>query len=176
MGGSGSGRARKPTALKNLHGNPGKRKNNKREPKPSPGVPEMPNLLKGEAAAEWKRIVPVLEKMGVLTIADGKALAAYCSVYAQWIKAEAAIQKFGIVTVQFIDRAAGVVTLKKNPAVQIKSESLKLMKSFLTEFGLTPASRAKVAVTEGRDLVPDVKSQDALEDFLSREPASEVTQ
>ena len=136
----------------------------------------MPRLLKGEARAEWNRIVPILEKMGVLTVADGKALAAYCAVYAQWLKAAAAIDKFGIVTVQFVDRAAGLVTLKKNPAVQIQSDSLKLMKSFLVEFGLTPASRAKVAVTEGRDLVPDVKSQDALEDFLGRDPASEIPQ
>lgn len=176
MGGKGSGgHNRKPTAVKRRQGNPGKRQLNRREPKPAPGVPEMPKHLSAAARAKWRELVPILDKMGVLTTADGDALAAYCSVYAQWIQAEAAIARYGILSVE-LNRETGVGRIKESAAVRIKEKSLKLMKAFENEFGLTPASRSKLTATEGRDLEPDVKSQDALEDFLSRKPASRVAQ
>jgi P27 family predicted phage terminase small subunit len=151
MGGKGSGGSnRKPTALKKLLNNPGKRKLNEREPKPAKGIPEMPRFLNPEARAEWKRIVPILHKMGVLTVADGKALAAYCSCYSQLSKSEAAIEKFGLICVT-LDQVTGVAELKANPAVRIKSDALRQMKSFLIEFGLTPASRSKLQINANDD-------------------------
>ena len=171
MGGKGSGgHNRKPSALKKIQGNPGKRRSNRREPKPPAGVPEMPADLKGAARVEWIRIAPILDKMGVLTRADGSALAAYCKLHALHLRAEAAIAKYGIVFAK-VDEV-GVSTLKKNPAVSIFESTSRLIRSFLQEFGLTPASRSKVAASEGRDLEPDVKAQDQLQDFLDRKPAS----
>jgi P27 family predicted phage terminase small subunit len=160
MGGKGSGGSnRKPTALKKFLGNPGKRKLNEKEPKAPKGVPEMPRFLNGEARAEWRRIVPVLCKMGVLTVADGKALAAYCSCYSQLAKAEAAIEKFGLICAT-LDQVTGVAELKVNPAVRIKSDALRQMKSFLIEFGLTPASRSKLKINANDD------EPDALDDLF----------
>jgi P27 family predicted phage terminase small subunit len=171
MGGRGSGgHNRKPSKLKAVQGNAGKRKSNRREPKPARGVPEMPQQLKGEARLEWIRIAPILEKMEVLTRADGAALAAYCKLHALNRKAEAAIAKYGIVYAK-VDEA-GVSVLKKNPAVSIFESTSRLIRSFLQEFGLTPAARSKVAAIEGRDLEPDVKAQDQLQDFLDRKPVS----
>lgn len=175
MGGRGSGgQNRKPSKLKAVQGNPGKRKQNRREPRPRPGVPEKPRCLAKEAQAEWHRIIPILEKMGVLTTADGAALAAYCKLHALNLRAEAAIDKFGIVYAKVDD--VGVSVLKKNPAVAIFESTARLIRSFLQEFGLTPASRSKVAASEGRDLEPDVKAQDQLQDFLDRKPASQRAQ
>jgi P27 family predicted phage terminase small subunit len=146
MGGKGSGGSnRKPTALKKFLGNPGKRKLNEKEPAAPKGVPEIPKFLSGEGRAEWRRIVPILCNMGVLTVADGKALGAYCSAYAQLCKAEAAIEKFGLICAT-LDQETGVAELKVNPAVRIKSDALRQMKSFLVEFGLTPASRSKLKI------------------------------
>jgi P27 family predicted phage terminase small subunit len=171
MGGKGSGgHNRKPTRLKKLQGNPGKRNTNRREPRPRPGAPQKPASLAKEAHAEWDRISPILEKMGVLTTADGAALEAYCKLHALNLKAEAAIEKYGIVLAK-VDEV-GVSVLKKNPAVSIFESTSRLIRSFLQEFGLTPASRSKVAASEGRDLEPDVKAQDQLQDFLDRKPAS----
>jgi len=171
MGGKGSGgHNRKPSKLKAIQGNPGKRKTNKREPRPAPGTPQMPLGLAAEATAEFRRIAPILEKMGVLTKADGPALIAYCKLHALNVKAEAAIKKYGIVFAK-VDEV-GVSVLKKNPAVSIFESTSRLIRSFLQEFGLTPASRSKVAASEGRDLEPDVKAQDQLQDFLDRKPAS----
>src|SRR5579871_538079 len=147
MGGKGSGgHNRKPSKLKAIEGNPGKRKSNRREPRPRPGLPERP-CLEGEALAEWNRITPILEKMAVLTTADGAALAAYCKLHALKLKAESAVEKYGIVFAK-VDEA-GVSVLRKNPAVAIVESTSRLIRSFLQEFGLTPASRPKVAASEG---------------------------
>ena len=142
MGGQGSGRPRKPTALKKPQGNPGKRRLNKHEPKLPLGIPEMPDGLSAIAQAEWKAIVPLLTNMGVLTPADGKALAAYCSCYALWMRAEQEIAQYGITEFG-----------KVNPAVRVRSDALRQMKSFLIEFGLTPASRSKLSLSNARDNV-----------------------
>lgn len=46
----------KPTAIKELEGNLGKRKLNKKEPKPDKGMPVCPDWLLPEVKAEWKRL------------------------------------------------------------------------------------------------------------------------
>ena len=64
------GRKPKPTALKLLEGNPGKRPLNGREPVPPRAALKCPAWLLPEAKKEWKRLAPALEAMGVLTMAD----------------------------------------------------------------------------------------------------------
>ena len=68
------GRKPKPTVLKLLDGNPGKRPLNDREPTAPQGIPEPPNWLDDEARAEWFRTVKVLADMGVMSLADDTAL------------------------------------------------------------------------------------------------------
>ena len=50
------GRKPKPTAIKILEGNPGKRQLNKYEPSPDKLAPECPDWLSEEAKAEWFRL------------------------------------------------------------------------------------------------------------------------
>ena len=50
------GRKPKPTAIKVLEGNPGKRPLNKFEPAPEKKAPPCPEWLNGEAKAEWERL------------------------------------------------------------------------------------------------------------------------
>ena len=142
------GRRPKPTALRKLLGNPGKRPFNEREPQPMPGEPEMPKLSR-EAVAEWRRIVPLLLRIGVLTIVDGKALAGYCHAYARWVQAERDVRRYGVTIREPVlhngEVLKGIFRVKRNPAVSVPSDSLKPMKSFLVEFGLTPASRPRLA-------------------------------
>jgi len=65
----------KPTAIKILEGNPGKRPLNLNEPKPLQIAPECPDWLLDEAKKEWKRLAPELERLGLLTILDMAAFA-----------------------------------------------------------------------------------------------------
>ena len=51
-----AGRKPKPTALKKLEGNPGKRKLNTKEPMPGKGMPDCPKWLFPEAKKEWERV------------------------------------------------------------------------------------------------------------------------
>lgn len=55
-----AGRKPKPTAVKKLEGNPGKRKLNTKEPVPAKGMPTCPNWLLPEAKSEWKRLAELM--------------------------------------------------------------------------------------------------------------------
>lgn len=70
------GRKPKPTAIKELEGNPGKRPLNKNEPKPDKKAPRCPAWLEEEAKKEWKRTGTMLEQLGLLTEMDMAAFAA----------------------------------------------------------------------------------------------------
>jgi P27 family predicted phage terminase small subunit len=135
------GRKPKPTALRKAQGNPGHRPLNHNEPKPT-GVPQCPTHLGKVAKAEWRRIAPELIALGLLTKVDRAALAAYCSAWAQWVEAETSVQKFGAVFRLKNDPDKPV----KNPNVTIANAALDQMRKFLTEFGMTPASRSRIQV------------------------------
>ena len=82
------GRKPKPTALKLLEGNPGKRPLNVDEPKPKKQAPSCPSWLEPEAKKEWKRMAKTLESIGILTEIDKAAFSGYCQAYARWREAE----------------------------------------------------------------------------------------
>jgi len=72
------GRRAKPTQLKIVTGNPGKRPLNADEPRPDANIPECPpELLAHRLAGE-------LAALRLLTNLDRAALAAYCGAYALW--------------------------------------------------------------------------------------------
>ena len=160
----GSGRRPLPTAIRKLRGNPSDKPLNDAEPKPSPGRPERPRDLHGLARKEWDSTVPELEAMGVLARVDAKALAAYCREYANWIRAEKDCQKRGLILEEPIVTRDGVqigVRVKRNPAVQVANDALRLMKAFMIEFGMTPAARSRIRIEKP-------KQEDQLETFLKR--------
>ena len=72
---AGRGRPPKPTAIKELEGNPGKRPLNKNEPKPKAKAPKCPPWLESDAKKEWRRLSKELEAMGLLTQVDMAAFA-----------------------------------------------------------------------------------------------------
>lgn len=140
------GRKPKPTQMRRLEGNPGKRALNNREPKPPPGVPECPDFLDDEARAEWFRTASVLQEMGLLTRADRSALAAYCTVYSRWVHAEEQVKKFGSI-VKSPDKGFPM----KSPYLTIADQSLEAMRRLMVEFGLTPSSRSRIRILEDSD-------------------------
>ena len=64
------GRKPKPTRLKVITGNPGKRPLNLDEPMPEPIVPDFPPELSPAAQIEWHRLAGELGKLRVLTNLD----------------------------------------------------------------------------------------------------------
>jgi len=149
------GRKPKPTAMRILQGNPGKRALNDREPVPPRGMPECPEYLDPVAQAEWARTADILHEMGLLSLADRTALAAYCTAYSRWIHAEDQVRKFGAI-VKSPEKGFPM----KSPYLTIAEQSLETMRKFMVEFGLTPSSRSRIRVPEGGG------AQDELELFL----------
>ena len=147
------GRKPKPTALKVLEGNPGCRKLNENEPKPLPIIPDCPEWLTGNAKDVWGKLAPILERMGLLTEADEIALAAICSLYARYKDLERIIDEKGYTEK---NTRSG---LKAIPEFAMSRDCLKLLKSFMTEFGLTPSSRTRISIEESTQ-------DDPLEEFF----------
>jgi P27 family predicted phage terminase small subunit len=140
------GRKPEPTKLKIIKGNPGKRKLNRDEPQVS-GVPECPKGLNKAARAEWDRVVPELARIGVLGRIDSSGIAAYCQAYSRWLQAEKEIDTHGITfQTHYTDNEGNVLPgdIKKNPAVTVANDAMKLMRAFASEYGLTPASRGRI--------------------------------
>ncbi len=138
------GRKPKPTAMKKLEGNPGKRALNKKEPQPEAKIPECPRHLSGTARSEWLRIVKILYRLRVISELDRAALAAYCTAYADYVKASKELKKQGEVI------RSGEGNSYQNPWMAIKKRSMDQMVKFGSEFGLTPSSRVRLRV-EGAD-------------------------
>lgn len=149
-----SGRRPLPTALKILRGNPGNRKLNRAEPKPDTRIPVCPRHLKGEARSEWRRTSRELHRLGLLTTIDRAALAAYCQVWARWVKAECEVERIGEVV-----KAPETGYPIQNPFLSVANAALKQMRAYLVEFGMTPSSRSRLTVA------PEA-GQDPAETFL----------
>jgi P27 family predicted phage terminase small subunit len=137
------GRKPKPTAVKELEGNPGKRPLNIFEPHPEKKAPKCPAWLDAEAKKEWKRVAKQLEELGTLTEVDMAAFAGYCEAYARWKEAEEFITKHGTI----VKTPSGY--WQQVPQVSIAQTYLKIMVKFCEQFGLTPSSRSRIVAEKG---------------------------
>lgn len=137
-----AGRPRKPTRLKVLQGTDRPDRVNASEPQPPTEMPDCPDWLDATAREEWAKMAPRLVEMGLLSALDGAALAAYCQAYADHQHAAKRLQKFGRV----YQTSTG--NYRPRPEVAMQRDAATRMKAFLVEFGLTPASRARVVASE----------------------------
>lgn len=135
------GRRPRPTHLKALEGNPGKRPLNLAEPKTPPGRPIAPPDLSDDAKKEWQYIVPKLDEMGVLHKADRRNLVIYCELVATFNEATNWVKDKGVIV---SGRNKGEAV--KNPAVQIQRDAARLISTYSRMFGLDPADRASLEV------------------------------
>lgn len=148
------GRNPKPTALKVLHGNPGKRKLPADEPKPPVvlDVPAAPEWMPEVAREKWRDIAGWLVSTRILTESDLHNLEAFCCAYARFREAEADIAKNGIVLRD--DEYAPA----KNPAVTVVNEALRQLQCHGSSLGLDPASRARMGAGKKDDDADDDES------------------
>jgi len=138
----------KPTAIRRLEGNRGKRAWNHAEPQPPDAIPRCPDHLAPVAKVEWRRVARTLHAMGVLTAIDRAALAAYCQCYAKWAEAEQKLKE----TPPLLKTPSGYV--QQSPWLGIANKQLELMGRYMAELGMTPAARSRVAVSDPRMALP----------------------
>ena len=125
---------------------PNRRRRNKR---PSSGRrvliarPTIPSSLKGEARAEWRRIVPELEDIGLLTKLDRALLMRYCTVWADWYEINTAIQKSS----KLVMSQNG---LKINPLWYMRSQAETVLNELMKALVLSPNARLRASIAHER--------------------------
>jgi phage terminase small subunit len=171
-----TGPAPRPTKLKELEGNPGKRQLNMTEPKPASAVPDCPSFIKGAARKEWHRLAGELYTLGLLTRIDRGALAAYCIAWGQLEEAEAELSKMKKTFREMqklkkknpslkVNISNGMVAVTSNgnaiiePLLSVRKQAMEQMHKFLTEFGMTPAARSRIVIDKAESI------DDALNEF-----------
>lgn len=134
------GRRPKPTALKILDGNPGKRPiDDEREAKPKPVRYEAaPTHLDDEGKREWRRMIKKLAPLGLYTEIDRPALTAYCVAWSRHVEAETKLREKGMV----VDSPNGYPMV--SPYMALANKAWAQMVRILAEFGMSPSSRTRV--------------------------------
>lgn len=133
------GRKPKPTELKKLSGNPGKRKLPEHEPALPIEAPDMPAWLDDEAQAEWNRIIPLLQEMRILTKAYRAALAAYCETWSTYVRAAESVMETGG---EIVRSPSGFPI--QNPYASVRNTAKKQLMLIAAEFGLTASAKPRV--------------------------------
>ena len=135
----------KPLKVKLLEGRRVNRKLKDGEPEPAPGRPTCPDHLSVSAKWEWKRIVPELEAMGLISKVDMAVLAGYCQYFGEWKD-----------TCKLLKGKSPIVLTKSNNVIQnpllgVAHKAYDLMCKSAVEFGLTPSSRTRINVNNAND-------------------------
>lgn len=133
-------------------------------PEPPEGRPEPPKALDGDALEEWDRMIRRLEQSKTLSTVDDGALYQYCRLFAE-TEAIAVSQQETAASLDIIEE--NLHGLAKDQLVAAFQEITKLrqlearyttqirqgrmaLRTYLVEFGLTPAARSRVKVVSGQ--------------------------
>lgn len=146
------GRIPKPTAIKLAEGNRGKRPLNAHEPTPPRRLPTCPRHLSPTVKTEWKRIAAPMQEAGLLTTVDRAALAAYCQAYGRWVEAERRLAEGPAL----IRTPSGYV--QQSSWMSVANKQMEMMGRYMTELGITPSSRSRIALPEPAPVDPRVIS------------------
>ena len=145
--------------------------------RPDVEIPECPDYLEGEALAEWGRITPYLQQLGLISQIDRAALAAYCDTWVEYLTACEVIKTMR--GHYLIDKSsknlpksvrtwfAGHVGTTPsgyqqiNIPVQHRNKSLEQMRSFLSMFGMSPSDRSRVTQSDPQLGLPGLEKPEA---------------
>jgi P27 family predicted phage terminase small subunit len=105
----------------------------------------MPKHLDADAQKEWKRLVPMLLRIGVLTEADGMALSCLCQAYSTMVKAQKKLNETGML----LKTPSGYI--QQSPLISIINNCADTIAKISREFGLTPAARTRIMVNKEPD-------------------------
>lgn len=159
------GHNKKPTQAKIIQGTFRKDRAPKKEPEPEKvsEVPKPPAYLSKYAKKAWKALAEELVKKGILTVIDNLALEVCCEAYGQYRLAyEAVFRPVDPKTGKRGKRTFAEYMRGRNSQTMPEYTSMKrawaTFKGYLTEFGLTPASRTKLEIAE-----PKGKGEDPME-------------
>ncbi len=138
------GRKPKPSAKKKLEGNPGKRRLNKREPKPQAAGKIPPAEIDELAQRFIAEYLPLIQAMQIFTDADRAALELMSVHYSIAWRAAEVVQREGLM----LKNAFGWA---KHPLLQVLRDNSTAFLRYAAEFGLTPSARSRISVPDAHD-------------------------
>ena len=96
-----------------------------------------PRYLDHIARREWKRIVPELGRIGILTRVDSAALETWCSSYSIMVSAQTILKEHGLT--YMTERG-----YRQRPEVGIVFSAMQSLRALAAELGLSPAARQRL--------------------------------
>jgi len=133
------GPAPTPTEILKMRGS--RRANGRgQELRPAAGKPKCPAWLDEEAKRKWRALARELSAVGLLTVVDGDALAAYCVSWSELRTATETLQREG----HTFNTDSGY--LAPHPAVAQQRSAWQAVRAFAALFGLDPSSRSQLTV------------------------------
>lgn len=139
--------ARQPNVLKFRKGTLRKSRLNPRAPSLPVQAPPMPRGLTPRARRAWRELIPLLERMEVVTAVDGPPVRLLADVFAEYAEADAEVRRCGLTYETTTE--SGSVMVRTHPAVLIRADAHRRMVALCRDYGLTPASRDKVSRATG---------------------------
>ena len=109
---------------------------------PVRGIPEPPAWLSDEALAEWERITPELDRLGMVTHLDRSILAIYCDAWAKWVQSARLAGSVGLLATG--QRGED----RKHPVMQLYRDLGTQCRNLARELGLTPSARLRIELPE----------------------------
>lgn len=137
------GRKPKPTHIKLVEGNAGKRALNKREPVPDGDLCDAPGWLTDDQKDGWAYAIANAPS-GLLKRLDRSTLAVWVVAEDLHRQASIAVGKFGLIT-----KSPTKGEPMQNPYLPIINRQAQLMLKSAAELGFTPSSRSRVGVSGG---------------------------
>lgn len=147
-----------------------KKETRRRNKKPESGIrvevaaPSMPRDLTPEARAEWRRVVPVLKRMGVLATLDRTILIRHCQLWADWVDITAQIAASGRLVRGRMDG-----TVVRNPLWLMRNDVANALSDIDKQLGLSPMARLRAGVMHEFD-EPEAPDEEitAINDYRAR--------
>lgn len=143
--------------------------------KPDVATPDCPDWICATGKDEWVRVVPHLQKCGLLSHLDMAALAMYCQAYGRYVELEGSMtlriellqKRENLAYLDAVFHAYIDITPNGYKQVSALSSTLRNLKDevlrYLAQFGMSPSSRTRVVVSNQPDLpgMPAAEPQDS---------------
>ena len=142
------GRRPKPTHLKLVTGNPGKRKLNSGEPKPQGNLKDAPAWLTKQQKEGWRYAIGNAP-LGLLKRLDRSVLVAWVVAEDLHRRAAKAVEAHGMIQ----EYESGP---QQSPWVAILNKQAQIMMKAAADLGFSPSSRSRIQVADGeQDQAPE---------------------
>lgn len=100
-----------------------------------------PEYLNPSGRKKWNELVRLLREQGILEKADLGSLEACCAAYDEMVECQIALKDEGGIVNYTRGKSSQQV-----PLLSARNKAMDNYKKYMTEFGLSPASRAKLGV------------------------------